>query len=165
MAYKLDSKNAKTLQISNDSFWYLYQEEEMIDEDNMNEAEEILKMFPNGFIIKDNYCVVTDDTSLIECTFIPYVQDIDIEWDGEFVFLTSNKQRTFVVLFKINNKDSCYIRWYDERDGRILKEGNFSVVYFNNNPWCEIPSNNKYVRSSLIPLVGNRVKYFTKNRF
>jgi hypothetical protein len=60
MNYKLDATKAVTLQISNDSFWYLYQEEEMIDEDNMEEAQEVMSMFPNGFIIKDDFKVVDD---------------------------------------------------------------------------------------------------------
>src|SRR5574344_2823082 len=89
MNYKLDAQNATTLQISNDTFWYLYQEEEMIDEDNMEEAQEIMGMFPNGFIIKDDYRIVDDEPDLIECTFVPYVQDIDIVWDGEHVAYNS----------------------------------------------------------------------------
>ena len=166
MTYKLDAKNAVTLQISNDSFWYLYQEEEMIDEENMEEAQEVMGMFPYGFIIKDDFKVVDDEPDLIECTFIPYIQDIDIIWDGEEVVYNSKNIRSDVFLFKVINHNRCYIRWMDERDGRIFREGEYDVVYLNGNPWCQIkPKDQNRKQCSLIPLFGKRVKYFTKNRF
>lgn len=166
MNYKLDAQNAVTLQICNDTFWYLYQEEEMIDEDNMEEAQEVMSMFPNGFIIKDNFKVVDDEPDLIECTFVPYVQDIDIVWDGEHVIHNSKGIRSDVFLFKIINHNRCYIRWMDERDGRIFREGEYDVVYFGGNPWCQIPQKDQNRKQcSLIPMWGKQAKYFTKNRF
>lgn len=164
MKYKLDADKAVTMQISNDSFWYLYQEEEMIDEDNMEEAEEVMSMFPNGFIVKDDYKVVDDEPDLIECTFIPYVEDNDIIWDGEFVAFNSKGLRSTVMLFKVISHEKCSIRLYDERDGRIFREGDFNVAYFNGNPWCIIPSSNSKT-NSMIPMWGKQAKYFTKNRF
>ena len=157
--FRLDTTKATTLQISNDAFWYLYQEEEMIDEDNMEEAEEVMSMFPNGFIIKDNYKVVDDEPDLIECTFIPYIEDIDIVWDGEYVGYNSKGIRSDVVLFKVISNERCYMRWFDERDGRILKEGEFDVIRANGNVFCRTS------KIGLIPLTGPRVKYFTKARF
>lgn len=165
MAYKLDAEHATTLQISNDAFWYLYQEEEMLDEDNMEEAIEVMNMFPNGYIIKDDYKFVEDEDDLIECTFIPYVQDIDIVWDGEYVD-NPKGPRTFVFLFKVISHDKCYIRHFDERDGRIISEGEFDVVYYNGNPWCIQPSKDPHMKQATeTPLWGKRVKYFTSNRF
>jgi len=166
MSYKLDASKAITLQITNDSFWYLYQEDEMIDDDNMEEAEEVISMFPNGFIIKDDFKVVDDEPDLIECTFVPYVQDIDIAWDGENVPYNSKNIRSDVFLFKIINHERCFVRWMDERDGRILREGEYDVAYIGGNPWCKVVSNPKLLNKySLIPLWGKQVKYFTKNRF
>ena len=166
MNYKLDAQNAVTLQISNDAFWYLYQEEEMIDEDNIEEAQEVMSMFPNGFIIKDDYVVVEDEPDLIECTFIPYVEDIDIKWDGEHVPLNAKGLRKDVCLFKIISHERCFIRNLNEHDGRIFHEGEFDVVYISGNPWCKIPAKDqRFGQGSLIPLWGKRVKYFTKNRF
>ena len=166
MKYKLDATKATTLQISNDSFWYLYQEDEMIDEDNMEEADEILSLFPNGFIIKDDFKIVDDEPDLIECTFIPYIEDIDINWDGEHVIVNSKGVRVDVLMFKIINHERCYIRWMDERDGRIFDEGEFEVEYDGKNPWCKVPSKSRIFNTySLIPLWGKHTKYFTKNRF
>ena len=166
MKYRLEAKNATTLQISNDTFWYLYQEEEMIDEENMEEAKEVIGMFPYGFIIKDDYKVVEDEPDLIECTFIPYIEDEDIAWDGEHVAYNYKGIRSDVFLFKIISHEKAYIRWTDERDGRIFREGEYEVVYDKGNPWCKIPSGSRlFNTSSLIPLWGKRVKYFTKNRF
>ena len=166
MKYKLDAKKATTLQISNDSFWYLYQEDEMIDEDNMEEAQEIMSMFPNGFIIKDNFKIVDDEPDLIECTFVPYVQDINIVWDGEYVMRNSKNIRSIVLLFKIINHERCYIRWMNELDGRIFCEGKYEVVYINENPWCKIaPKDHERKQNTIIPLWGKQAKYFTENRF
>ena len=165
MKYKLDAEKAITLQICNDSFWYLYQEEEMIDEDNMEEAEEILAMFPNGFIIKEDFRVVDDEPDLIECTFIPYVEDIDIQWDGEHITYNSKQYRSDVCMFKVISHTRCYIRCLDERDGKIYREGEHDVIFLNGNPWCQIPQSNPNKQCTLIPLWGPRVKYFTKNRF
>ena len=166
MNYKLDATKAVTLQISNDSFWYLYQEEEMIDEDNMEEAEEVMSMFPNGYIIKDDYAVVEDEPDLIECTFIPYVKDISINWDGENVPYNSKGHRSSVLLFKIISNKQCYIRIVDERDGTILREGECDVVFISGNPWCKIePKDQNRKQCTMLPLWGAHTKYFTKNRF
>lgn len=163
--YALNEKQATVMQISNDAFWYLYREEEMIDDENMEEINEIYSMFPNGFIISDNYSVVKDQTDLIECTIIPYTED-QIAWDGESVMADSKGLRTSVFLFKILGNDKCYLRWYDERNGKIFKEGEFGILYFNKNAWCDIPPENQNRRQhTLIPLETKRTKYFTNNRF
>ena len=47
----LDTTRAIELQISNDAFFYLLEEEEPLDEANLEEAQEILAMFPNGFVV------------------------------------------------------------------------------------------------------------------
>lgn len=166
MNYRLEAKKAVTLQISNDTFWYLYQEEEMIDDDNMEEAQEIMGMFPNGFVIKNDYKVVDDEPDLIECTFIPYEKDIDISWDGEHVMYSPKNFRSLVFLFKVISHERCYVRSMDERDGTIFYEGEYDVAFINGSPWCKIPPKDQNRKQcSLIPMWGKQVKYFTKNRF
>ena len=164
MAYRLDITKQQTLQISNDTFWYLYQEEEMLDESNMEEAKEIMGMFPFGYQIKDDYVAVENEPDLIECTFIPYIKETDIEWDGESRCYNSKGTDPFVLLFRIVSHDKCFIRYMDERDGRIFVEGEFNVVYKNGNPWCEVPSKQSK-QSSLFPIYGKQTKFFTANRF
>lgn len=168
MKYKLDASKTVSLQISNDTFWYLYQEEEMIDDSNMEEAEEIISMFPNGFIIKDDFAVVEDQPDLIECEFIPYVEDTDItEWDGEHVICNNKGIRVDITLFKVISHSRCRIRNFNETNGKVLFEGEYDVVYYHKNPWCSIPSTTPRGAhtETLIPLWGKDVKYFTKNRF
>lgn len=68
---ELDINNKMQLQMSCDAFYLLYCGEEPLDDANINEAEEIAAMFPDGFFIED-YDLVEEDKSLIEATFIPY---------------------------------------------------------------------------------------------
>ena len=100
MAYKLDSNKAEIRLLSNDAFFWLKDEEDPIDEDNLEEAQEILSMFPNGFVIAENWKYVDDDT--IQATFVPYVEDtLNIEWDGESRCIKNNGEiDRFVFLFK-----------------------------------------------------------------
>ena len=158
MAYKLDSTKAEIRLLTNDAFFWLKDEEDPIDEENLEEAHEILSMFPNGFVIQDNWKYVDDDT--IEATFIPYVEDINVVWDGE---ARSPVAKGYIdqwpFMFKIINQYKCYARWYNENNGRVLLDCECEVVYIYNNPWAITP------KGSQIPLWGKNVKYFTKNRF
>lgn len=74
--FRLDSSKAVTLQITNDAFFYIKEDEEPLDDNNLDEALEVLSMFPNGFEIKDDWKPV-EDSDLIEATFIPYVEAED----------------------------------------------------------------------------------------
>lgn len=71
--FRLDNTKAITLQLTNDAFYYLKEDEDPLDEDNLEEALEVLSMFPNGFEIEDNWKPV-EDSDLIEATFIPYIE-------------------------------------------------------------------------------------------
>lgn len=77
----LDKSKAKVWQLSSDAFFYLYSEEPMLDEDNMEEAEEVLASCPNGYEIQDDWAYVDDD--LIAATIIPYSDNI-VDYDVEF---------------------------------------------------------------------------------
>jgi hypothetical protein len=87
--FNLDYSKAKTMQLSNDAFFYITQEEEPLDESNLEEALEILSMFPNGFYVDENWKPV-EDSDLIEATFIPYAKD-EYDYD-EFQDLTKYQQ-------------------------------------------------------------------------
>ena len=72
--FTLDHNNARTLQISNDAFYYLSYGEEPLDESNLEEAEEVVSMFPNSFYIDNNWREVEDCPGMIEATFIAYIE-------------------------------------------------------------------------------------------
>lgn len=112
------------MQISNDAFFYLLEEEEPLDEENLEEAQEILAMFPHGFYIEEDWKTV-EDSDLIECTFVPYVED-DMDFD-EYQDLTK------YVQCQIKWLDSSHIRvwWYRLDTGARELRGDFKV-YTNN---------------------------------
>ena len=157
MAYKLDSNKAEVRLLSNDAFFWLKDEEDPIDEDNLEEAYEILNMFTNGFVIAENWKYVDDDT--VEATFIPYVEDVaNINWDGESrCVLTNGETDRFVFLFKKTNNSEAYVRWFNELNGRMIYEGPCKVEKYFGNDWAITP------KGSQIPLFGKGVKLFNKN--
>lgn len=118
--FRLDYTCRQTMQISNDAFFYLLEEEEPLDEENLDEAHEILAMFPNGFYIEEDWKAV-EDSDLIECTFIPYVED-DMDFD-EYQNLTDKLQQQLKWL------DSNTIRvWlYSMQNGARELQGDFKV--------------------------------------
>lgn len=64
------------LQLSNDAFFYILSGEQPIDETNLDEANEILDMFPNGFYIKSWEPI--DNSDLIQAVFV--TEDNESEW-------------------------------------------------------------------------------------
>lgn len=121
--FRLDYSKAQTMQISNDAFFFITEEEEPLDEENLEEAQEVLSMFPNGFYVEENWKPV-EDSDLIEATFIPYVEDED-DWD-EYQDLTKYLQ------MQIKWLDANHIRvWllYSQKGTKEL-QGDFKV-YIN----------------------------------
>ncbi len=121
--FKLDYSKAQTMQISNDAFFYLTEEEEPLDEENLDEAKEIVSMFPNGFYVNENWKLV-ENSDLIEVTFIPYVEDND-DYD-EYQNLTNHIQ------LQIKWLDSNHIKAWRHNSMKCTREllGEF-VVYTN----------------------------------
>ena len=116
--FRLDYSKAQTMQISNDAFFFITEEEELLDEENLEEAQEVLSMFPNGFYVEENWKPV-EDSDLIEATFIPYVKDED-NWD-EYQNLTKYLQ------MQIKWLDANHIRvwWYNCQKGTRELQGDF----------------------------------------
>lgn len=105
--YKLDYSKKQVLQLSNDAFFYLKEEDDPLDEDNLDEALEIIEMFPNGFHIDDDWKYV-EDSDMVEATFIPYVDD---EWQfDEYIDLFNGWQ---LQIRYIDNKQRVEIRYYN----------------------------------------------------
>ena len=118
--FKLDYSKAQTMQISNDAFFFITEEEEPLDEENLEEAQEVLSMFPNGFYVEENWKPV-EDSDLIEATFIPYVEDED-DWD-EYQDLTK------YIQMQIKWLDANHIRvwWFNSQTGTRELRGDFKV--------------------------------------
>ena len=70
---ELNEANAVVLQISNDAFYYLLNGEDPLDDANLEEASEVISMFPRGYKISDNWKPI-DNSDLIEAMFIPYTE-------------------------------------------------------------------------------------------
>lgn len=118
--FKLDRSQARELQLSNDAFFYLLEDEEPLDEANLEEAEEILEMFPNGFVI-DNGWKPVEDSDLIEATFVPYVINND-DYD-EYFELSNNIQ----IQIKWLDANSIQAWWYNIETGARELRGTFKV--------------------------------------
>lgn len=118
--FKLDYSKAQTMQISNDAFFFITEEEEPLDEENLEEAQEVLSMFPNGLYVEENWKPV-EDSDLIEATFIPYVEDED-DWD-EYQDLTK------YIQMQIKWLDANHIRvwWFNNQTGTRELRGDFKV--------------------------------------
>lgn len=148
---KLDPNKTKLRQLTNDAFFWLYSNEEPIDEDNLEEAYEILEMFPEGFKI-GKWEYVEDDC--IEAEFIPYIQcKEDIIWNGEHRTKRADNSDFYCGFkFKIINPTTCFARWVNDNNGKIIFEGNCNIIQINGKPWAVTPSNSK------IPLWGKNIR-------
>lgn len=120
MSFILDYSKKQTLQLSNDAFYYLYYGEEPLDEDNLEEANEVSEMFFNNFYIEDDWKTV-DDSDLIECTFIPYIED-KADYD-------KYKDLTKYIQLQIKSLDTNHIRawWFNSETGTRELYGDFEV--------------------------------------
>jgi hypothetical protein len=118
--FRLDYTQQQTMQMSNDAFFYLLQEEEPLDEDNLEEALEVFAMFPHGFYIEENWKAV-EDSDLIECTLVPYVED-DMDFD-EYSFLTKSVQQQIKWL----DANTVRVWWYNLQTGIRKLRGDFKV--------------------------------------
>ena len=135
--YTLDQSKAVTMQITNDTFFYLKEEEEPLDETNLDEANEILEMFSNGFVIADNWEYVDDEPDTIQVTFIPYVEEQQ-DWDG---YITSIGG--WVSKFKIVDAKNAYIQICNENTGKTLNKQKAVIEYFFGKPWLCYPAESK----------------------
>lgn len=133
--YILDYEHKKTIQLSNDAFYYLQYDEELLDESNLEEAQEIQQMFPFGFYINEGWTTVKD-SDLIEATFIPYKKS-DIDWD-EYIELTK------YLRAQIKWLDSNHIRlwWHNLETNSLELKGDFEV--------CVNEFGNKYFKTNNI---------------
>lgn len=118
--FELNYGQKRVMQITNDAFFYLLEEEQPLDDINLEEAQEIIAMFPNGFYIEENWKTV-ENSDLIECSFIPYVK-IDFDFD-ESIELTRHIQGQLKWL----DKNTVRFWWYWPSTGARELQGDFRI--------------------------------------
>lgn len=125
----LDYNKKQTLQISNDAFYFLYYGEKPLDEDNLEEANEVSEMFSNNFYIEDDWKAV-DDSDLIECTFVPYIED-QADYD-------LYQDLTKYIQMQIKWLDTNHVRvwWYNCQKCTRELQGDFKVYTNQHNLKC-----------------------------
>lgn len=127
--FRLDYSKAQAIQISNDAFFFITEEEEPLDEKNLEEAQEVLSIFPNGFYVEEDWKYIKN-SGLIEAIFIPYVEDED-DWD-EYQDLTKYLQ------MQIKWLDANHIRAWLYNCQKCTRElqGDFRVYTTQNGHKC-----------------------------
>lgn len=118
------------VQISSDTYWYLKIGEDMLDEDNMEEAKEILARFPDFAGLSDDYEDLVDEPGYVECEVLLN------DWDGEHRFYTQGDTPCrWVTKFKLLGNGMCRAKFYDEQTGKVIHDGEFEVRLIRNKPW------------------------------
>ena len=112
--------------LSNDAFFYLLEEEEPLDENNLKEARAILAQFSSGFIIEDNWEMLSG-TGLVKCTIIPYIED-KADFD-EYENLTPNIQ----MQIKWLGPNIIRAWWFDNKTNIRELKGDFKVYSLQGN--------------------------------
>lgn len=117
--YKADYNIKQTLILSNDAFYNLYYGEELLDDNNIEEIENILGLFPNGFDIID-WKIIGENK--IQTVFVPYI--IDDEDFDEYMDLTQ------YIRLQIKWIDTSHIKlwWLNLQAGEKILKGEFEVL-------------------------------------
>lgn len=87
--FVLDNSKKQVMRVLNDTFYYLYYDEEPLDDTSLEEIEKIKNKFPYGFYIEDNWKAI-ENTNQIEIVITPYIQEA-IDYD-EYYEVTNSKQ-------------------------------------------------------------------------
>lgn len=124
--FRLDIKNSITKKVSNDTFFYLLNEEEPLLGINESELNEIYSQFENGFEITDwEYST----NNLILVTFTPYIED---NWDYDlYRYFTTD---CMLQVKKISDSEMA-MRWFDTTKGSSEIETVKIKLTERNNPY------------------------------
>ena len=139
---KPDYAKAQELILSNDAFFFLYQDEPPLDDLNLEEALEIAGYFPTGYIIKEGWEYVDDD--MIEATFIPLVEepeDFDAQQEmakGYFAQIKLTQENTHVKLwfYRASTNKREYRGEYALRLNSVGKEVGFATGDWRKGKGC-----------------------------
>lgn len=134
----LDHTQAKQIQLSNDAFYYLAYGEDLLDEDNLDEANEIADMFPLGFSVQDDWITV-EDSDLIEATFIPYAIDAP-DFDA-YLEVINNWQ---LQITYSADKKTVDIQYWHPIEKPFGIEKNVAIWYKDNKPFIKTKEGSIY---------------------
>lgn len=140
--FEPDYNNSRDFILSNDAFFYLYAEEEPLDDDNLDEALEVAEYFPNGFIIKEGWQYIDND--MIEATFVPLIQkevDFDAEQEmakGYFfrIRLCPDCKHIELYSYRISTGQTVYKGTYELRLSSTGKEIGFATGDWRKGKGC-----------------------------
>lgn len=129
-------KEPLRLAISNDAFYCLYYDEEPIDDIFLDEAKKVAAMFPNGYIIAEDWQSI-EDTGLIEATFLAIAAKPD--WPTHYL----NVFNGWKLLFRLLSKEVAKIQiWHETKPVEPPEE--LRVEYLNDKPWITTKQGSKF---------------------
>lgn len=137
--FDLDFVNTKEILLSNDAFFWLKDNEPMLDEANMEEANKILAMFHNGFVILDETWSY-EGNNTIKAEFVPYASDEAQDFDGCIEPFVTNYDKLY---YKILSKNECFIKIVNTKSQTKITEGNCKLEYIYNRPWIITPKGSR----------------------
>lgn len=126
--YELNYDKAEYYKLSNDAFYNLLYDEEMLDDAHQSEVDEIRAKYPNGFEIEDDSWdeLSGEDAGLIECTIIPY-EESQYAYTHQVVFFNN-----WIILVAPNaDWSKLHIKHFNTRTGE--EYGEEDVEPFINN--------------------------------
>lgn len=140
--FEPDYNNARVLILSNDAFFYLYAEEPLLDDDNLEEALEVVEYFPNGFIVEDDWKYV--DTDMVEATFVPLIEqaasfDAEMQMAKNYFFrikLCADHKSIELFVYKALSKQTAYKGTYELRINSTGKEIGFATGDWRKGKGC-----------------------------
>lgn len=120
---KLNYERKETVRLTNDAFYYLFEGEEPLDEDNLAEALHLASLYPNGFRINDGWAAV-EGSDLIECEIIPYEveEEETCDYDG-YLEITKN---CHLRIKHVNDNKIRLWRYYTQTAKQVY-EGEFQL--------------------------------------
>lgn len=159
MNYRPNYDAAITLQISNDTYYYLAFEEEPLDDDCIDEANEVSAMFPNGFIVDTESAEMLED-GIVQATFIPYVKDTQ-SWD----LCYQEPRPEHVIMIKVLSETEAIVSLQNELTGKVFGEYKAVIKHLTRNkPYLHYPSDMPENRAhGEVPLWTNKLKVLNAN--
>lgn len=123
MTANLDYSQKRVLQLTNDAFFFLLNGEEPLDENNLEEAQRISCVFPQGFLIEESWKYIKQ-SGLVECTIIPYLKQKEEPIDFEAY---ENLSKYIQLQIKWLSPSTIKAWWYNKQTNTRELLGEFLI--------------------------------------